>query len=125
MEELNAERIIEIHDDIVKDYGGTGGLLTKGTLELLVYKVNREKDVFKMAALILHTIAAQHPFFDGNKRTAFVTAENVLGEAGYYLDAGDDEIVELMRKIAQYQHTVKTIVDWIREKAKATSAPIF
>jgi len=124
MEELSAERIIEIHDDIVKDYGGTGGLLTQGTLELLVYKVNREKDVFKRAALILHTIAAQHPFFDGNKRTAFVTAENVLGEAGYYLDAGDDEIVELMRKIAQYQHTVKTIVDWIREKAKATSAPV-
>jgi len=30
-----------------------------------------------------------------------------------------------MRKIAQYQHTVKTIVDWIKEKAKATSAPIF
>ena len=125
MEGLNAERIIEIHDDIVNEYGGTGGLLTQGTLELLVYKVNREKDVFKRAALILHTIAAQHPFFDGNKRTAFVTAENVLGEAGYYLDAGDDEIVELMRKIAQYQHTVKTIVDWIREKAKATSAPIF
>ena len=124
MEELSAERIIEIHDDIVKDYGGTGGLLTQGTLELLVYKVNREKDVFKRAALILHTIAAQHPFFDGNKRTAFVTAENVLGEAGYYLDAGDDEIVELMRKIAQYQHTVKTIVDWIIEKAKATSAPV-
>ena len=125
MEELNVDRIIDIHDDIVNEYGGTGGLLTQGTLELLVYKVNREKDVFKRAALILHTIAAQHPFFDGNKRTAFVTAENVLGEAGYYLDAGDDEIVELMRKIAQYQHTVKTIVDWIREKAKATSAPIF
>jgi len=91
----------------------------------LVYKVNRENDVFKRAALILHTIAAQHPFFDGNKRTAFVTAENVLGEAGYYMDAGDDEIVELMRKIAEYKHTVKTIVNWIREKAKATSALIF
>ena len=125
MEELNAERIIEIHDDIVNEYGGTGGLLTQGTLELLVYKVNREKDVFKRAALILHTIAAHHPFFDGNKRTAFVTAENVLGEAGYYLDAGDDEIVELMRKIAEYQHTVKTIENWIREKARATSVPIF
>lgn len=99
--------------------------MTQGTLELLIYKVNHEKDVFKRAALILHTIAAQHPFFDGNKRTAFVTAENVLGEAGYYLDAGEDEIVELMRKIAQYQHTVKTIVDWIKEKAKATSALIF
>jgi hypothetical protein len=50
MEELNAERIIEIHNDIVKDYGGTGGLLTQGTLELLVYKVNREKDVFREKA---------------------------------------------------------------------------
>jgi len=125
MEELNVDRIIDIHDDIVNEYGGTGGLLTQGTLELLVYKVNREKDVFKRAALILHTIAAQHPFFDGNKRTAFVTAENVLGEAGYYLDAGDDEIVELMRKIAEYKHTVKTIENWIREKARATSVPIF
>lgn len=47
MEELNAERIIEIHDDIIREYGGTGGLLTQGTLELLIYKVNREKDVYK------------------------------------------------------------------------------
>lgn len=106
MEELNAERIIDIHDDIIREYGGTGGLLTQGTLELLVYKVNREKE-------------------DGNKRTAFVTAENVLGEAGYYLDAGDDEIVELMKNIAEYKHTIKTIENWIREKAMATSAPIF
>jgi|SRR5659263_318428 len=78
MEEFIVKRIIEIHDDIIKEYGGTYGLLTQGTLELLVYKVNREKDVFKQAALILQTIAAQHPFFDGNKRTAFATAENVL-----------------------------------------------
>jgi death-on-curing protein len=125
MEELSVDRIIEIHDDIIKEYGGTGGLLTKGTLELLIYKVNREKEVFRGAALILHSIAAQHPFFDGNKRTAFVTAENVLGEEGYFLDAEDDEIVELMRKIAQYKHTVKTIENWIREKAMATSEPIF
>ncbi len=80
MAELTVKRIIEIHDDIIQEYGGTGGLLTQGTLELLVYKANRENDVFKQAALTLHTIAAQHPFFDGNKRTAFAAAENVLGE---------------------------------------------
>lgn len=125
MDELTVKRIIEIHDDIIKEYGGTGGLLTQGTLELLVYKANREKDVFKQAALTLHTIAAQHPFFDGNKRTAFAAAENVLGEAGYYLDAGEDEIVNLMQKIAEYKCTVKDIEKWIREKAKATSGPIF
>lgn len=125
MGEFTAKRIIEIHDDIIKEYGGTCGLLTQGTLELLVYKVNREKDVFKQAALTLHTVAAQHPFFDGNKRTAFATAENILRDAGYYLHADDDEVVNLMQKIAEYKCTVKTIEKWIREKAKATSGPTF
>ncbi len=125
MAELTAERIIEIHDKIIKKYGGTGGLLTEGTLELLVYKVGRENDVFMQAALILHTIAAQHPFFDGNKRTAFVTAENVLRDAGYYLDADEDDVVNLMQKIAEYKCTVKTIEKWIRENARATSGTVF
>ncbi len=125
MEEFTAKRIIEIHDDIIKEYGGTGRLLTQGTLELLVYKVNREKDVFKQAALTLHTIAAQHPFFDGNKRTAFATAENVLRDSGYYLHADDDEVVNLMQKIAEYKCNVKTIEKWIIKKARATSGTIF
>jgi death-on-curing family protein len=52
--------------------------------------------VFKQAALTLHTIAAQHPFFDGNKRTEFATAENVLRDAGYYFHADDDKVDNLM-----------------------------
>ncbi len=125
MEEFTAQRIIDIHDDIIKEYGGTSGILNQGTLELLVYKVNRENDVFKQAALILHTIAAQHPFFDGNKRTAFATAENVLRDSGYYLHADDEEVVNLMQKIAEYKCDVKSIEKWIIEKARATSEPIF
>lgn len=121
MTNLTTRQIIEIHDRIIKKYGGTGGILNEGTLDLLVYKVNRANDVFNYAALILHTIAAQHPFIDGNKRTALVTAENVLRDAGYYLNADDDEIVDFMQKIAEYKCTVKTIEKWIKEKAKATS----
>ncbi|MCL7413815.1 MAG: Fic family protein [ANME-2 cluster archaeon] len=34
---------------------------------MIVYKLNRERDIFRQAALFLHAIAAQHPFFDGNK----------------------------------------------------------
>lgn len=119
---LTAKGIIEIHDRIIKKYG-TRGILHKGTLELLVYKINREKDVFRQAALILHTIAAQHPFFDGNKRTAFAAAENVLGEAGYYLDADTDKIIDLMQRIAKYRCPVKDVEKWVREKARATSQP--
>lgn len=109
---LTARQIIEIHDTILKKYGGTGGVLNEGTLEMLVYKANREKDILRQAALILHTIAAQHPFFDANKRTALAAAENRLGEAGYYLHADDDEIVSLMQRIAEYKCTIKAIEKW-------------
>jgi len=125
MSNLTTRQIIEIHDRIIIKYGGSGGVLNEGTLDLLVYKINRADDVFKQAALILHTIAAQHPFIDGNKRTALVTAENVLRGAGYYLHSDVDEIVDFMQKIAEYKCTVKTIEKWIREKAKATSELIF
>jgi len=125
MSNLTTRQIIEIHDRIIIKYGGSGGVLNEGTLDLLVYKTNRADDVFKQAALILHTIAAQHPFIDGNKRTALVTAENVLRGAGYYLHSDVDEIVDFMQKIAEYKCTVKTIEKWIREKAKATSELIF
>lgn len=121
MSNLTTKQIIEIHDRIIKKYGGTGGILNEGTLDLLVYRVNQANDVFRQAALILYTIAAQHPFIDANKRTALVTAENVLRDAGYYLNADDDEIVDFMQKIAEYKCTVKTIEKWVREKAKATS----
>jgi len=124
MEEFTVEQIIEIHDRIIDKYGGTGRMLNTGTLELLVYKLNREKDIFRQAALFLYSIAARHPFFDGNKRTAFATAENVLQEAGYYLNAETDEIVNLMQKIAKYKCSVQKIEKWVKEKATATSEPV-
>lgn len=78
-------KIIEIHDEIIREYGGTDGLRDGGALELLAYKMNRAKNVFRKAALVLHAIASGHPFFDGNKRTAIMTAENMLGIEGLLL----------------------------------------
>lgn len=119
MEYFTVIEIIEIHDEIIKKYGGTGGVRDKGTLQLLVYKMNREKNVFRRAALALHMIAVNHPFFDGNKRTAFALAENELGEAGYYLNEKPEEIVALMQNIAEYECSLKDIEKWIKEKAKS------
>jgi len=118
MEYLRVTEIIEIHDEIIKEYGGTDGIRDEGTLELLVYKANRENTVFRRAALILHTIAVQHPFFDGNKRTALVVAEKVLDDEGYYLDAEAEEKVGLMLNIAEYKGSIKTIEKRIKEKAR-------
>ncbi len=117
MPELTVRKIVEIHNEIINKYGGTRGILTEATLEMLVYKVDQENDVFRQAALILYRIASQHPFFDGNKRTALVTAEKVLYDEGYYIHAEPEAKVTLMQKIAEYKCSVKTIEKWIRERA--------
>ncbi len=119
MEYLTVTEIIEIHNEIIKKYGGTRGIRDEGTLQLLVYKMSREKDVFRQAALVLHMIAVDHPFFDGNKRTAFTTAENELGDAGYYINAEAEEVIDLMRKIAEYKCSLKAIEKRIKELASS------
>ncbi|VVB93810.1 Uncharacterised protein [uncultured archaeon] len=47
-------------------------------------------------------IASEHPFFDGNKKTAIMTAENILGKEGYFLDAKPVDVTNLMHKISRY-----------------------
>ncbi|MDO8725678.1 MAG: type II toxin-antitoxin system death-on-curing family toxin [Candidatus Methanoperedens sp.] len=118
MSEFTVSKIIEIHDEIIRIYGGTRGVLSEATLEMLVYKVNQENDIFRKAALILHRIASQHPFFDGNKRTALVAAEKMLYDEGYCIDAEQDEKVVMMLRIAKYKCSIKSIEEWISERAR-------
>jgi death-on-curing protein len=118
MSEITVRKIIEIHDEIIRIYGGTRGVLSEATLEMLVYKVNQENDIFRQAAFVMHRIASQHPFFDGNKRTALVTAEKMLYEEGYYIDAEPDDKVVMMLRIAKYKCSIRAIEKWIKERAR-------
>jgi death-on-curing protein len=106
---LTAEKIIEIHDDIIERYGGTEGILNQGTIEYLVYQLDRKNDVFKKAALALETIIIKHPFLEGNKRTAFEVADFLLRYEEYHIHANEEEIQHALLRIAKYQCTVKEI----------------
>jgi len=86
----------------------------------MVFRVNKIKDIFRRAATILHAIGSQHPFVDGNKRTALVVAENVLGRQGYYIAADEDIIVEFMLAVASYKCEPDEIERWLKEHVKTT-----
>ena len=117
MEPLTVEKILEVHADLIREYGGTEGILDMATLEYLVYRVNGLQDTYRKAALALFCIAAKHPFIDGNKRTGFLVAENLLGHEDLYIRAEDEEIVAFMLGVAEYRLGSKEIEGWIREKA--------
>ena len=85
----------------------------------MVFRANRIEDIFTRAATILHAIGSQHPFMDGNKRTAFIVAENVLGQMGFFIAADDDSIVKFMLDVASYTYEPDEIELWLREHSEA------
>lgn len=107
---------------ILMETGGEPGIRDPGTLHFLVDAINRETDVIRKAALALF-LAYRHPFWDGQKRTAFELADTLLREHGYYFDRIDkDEIIRVMRKIAEYDcpedDEIGTIAKWVRRKVQ-------
>jgi death-on-curing protein len=118
MEPVTVEKIIEIHDEVILNYEGTSGILSESTLAYLVYRLNRNKRVFRRAALALHAIGSQHPFMDGNKRTALIVAENILGQEGLFLAAGDDQLVAFMLDVASYRYGPDQIETWMQNHAE-------
>ncbi|MFZ0004673.1 MAG: type II toxin-antitoxin system death-on-curing family toxin [Methanoregula sp.] len=122
MEKLSVEKIIEIHNDIIEDFGGEHGVRDLATIEYLIYRLERKSSVFHKAAIALHAICTDHPFIDGNKRTAFVVADNLLKESGYRIQATDDEVVSFMLEVAQYTHTMESVKKWIKKSAVLQTA---
>jgi death-on-curing protein len=118
MEQITVEKIIEIHDEVILNYDGASGILSESTLDYLVYRLNRNNRVFRRSALALHAIGSQHPFIDGNKRTALIVSENILGQERLYLAVGDDQIVEFMLGVASYRTGLDEIERWIQNHAE-------
>lgn len=111
---LSSLKINEIHDLIIRNYGGASGILCQGTVDYLIDQVNAEDGIFRKAALALHIIAACHPFMDGNKRTAFQIADLILGSEGWFIHGEKDKIIGALLKIARYECEVEEIEKWLK-----------
>jgi len=119
MEKLTEKKVIQIHDFLVEGMGGNPGIRDPATLYFLVEAINRETDLFRKTAQALF-LAERHPFWDGQKRTAFVLADNILRERGYCFDKKDKaEIMRVMVRIAQYTcpegEEIDTIAKWLKK----------
>jgi death-on-curing protein len=116
--QLTVEKIIAIHSlQILRD-GQIQGIRDYGLLETLVaYRLPEARTAFEAAAIVLYTLAVDHPFFDGNKRAAFVTADFVLELAGHAIVATEDEAFLFVKAVAVGQLTHDAIEKWLRENS--------
>lgn len=93
----NYEAVIEAHKRIVKESGGTAGILSVSNLHYIldtVQDIGKGLEFDKLiskAAYILYNIITLHPFVDGNKRTAFEIAKAFLQLNGQHFEVEEDE----------------------------------
>jgi death on curing protein len=115
--------ILAVHDEQVAEHGGSAGLRQRGLLESALSRplnlaANGKPDHADLAACYGVGIAKNHPFVDGNKRTAFVAVELFLTLNGWQLSAPDADAVIAVLAVADGKIDETGFAGWIRRHAK-------
>jgi len=115
--------LLAVHDEQLVEHGGAVGLRDAGLFDsALARPLNlaayAEPDVADLAAAYGVGLAKNHPFVDGNKRTAFVATELFLVLNGYMLLATDADCVLTMLGVAAGDLDEAAFAAWIRHNIK-------
>lgn len=105
---LTVEQVLAIHDRVIAEFGGDAALLDRGLLESAVAMPAARyagaflhPDLPTMASAYLFHLCRNHPFADGNKRTALTSAEVFLLLNDHHLKATNRDIERLVLGIAE------------------------
>lgn len=112
--------VLSIHDELIRLYGGSFGVRDEWLLESALGKPMNlfhyeNADIFTLAASYIIGIAKNHPFVDGNKRTAFVTGGTFLEINGLTLDVSQDMAVEMMVGVADGSVEPMHLTPWLEK----------
>jgi len=108
------------HREQLAEHGGADGIRDAGLLESALARPLQiaaygRPDLAALAAAYAFGIARNHPFVDGNKRTAAVVSETFLALNGTDLTASDAELVVAFVALAAGELTEEELADWFRE----------
>ena len=116
---LPTKTVLAIHEEQIRDHGGGSGVRDPDLLESAIAHPQNlaaygEPDLADLAAAYAFGIARNHPFVDGNKRTAFVTAGAFLMRNGEFLDVGEAEAAVVFTDLAAGKLTEAELAAWYR-----------
>ena len=118
---------LAIHDRQLAEHGGAGGVRDQNLLESALARpqqmftyADSEPDLAELAAALAHGLARNHPFVDGNKRTAMVACETFIELNGGTLYADDADLFPLILQIADGRLSASEFAAWLRAHLRAT-----
>lgn len=126
---LDRQMVEAIHDLQLERYGGLRGIRDAGALESALgrpmhkWYYGAADDLAACAAAYAFGIAKNHPFADGNKRTAFVAMGVFLESNGTTLVAAEPDAVLIMLGLATDKLDEEGLAAWLRENTLNASKP--
>ena len=117
---IATEVALAAHAEQLTEHGGGDGIRDAGMLDSAMARPRNladygEPDVADLAAAYAYGIARNHPFVDGNKRTAAVISETFLMLNGQALQATDAELVVAFVALAAGELSEDELADWFRQ----------
>lgn len=118
---VSEEAVLAIHKDQIKEHGGASGLRDRSLLLSALARPHNiaaygSPDLADLAAAYAMGIARNHPFVDGNKRTAIVVAAGAfLSPNGYQLVATNEDLARTMLAVADGSLPEERLAAWFRE----------
>jgi death on curing protein len=114
---LTAAEVLAMHADQIERYGGSHGVRDPGLLEAALFRpqTGYYADLVEEAAALWESMSQNHPFIDGNKRTAFAATYTFLAINGARLTADAQQTQDFVLAIYEgNQFTFDKLVPWLR-----------
>ena len=122
---IEISEVEKIHDILIERFGGAKGIRDKGILESAIgrpFQTFDGKDLYPdpidKAAAIFESIVSNHPFVDGNKRTAYVLMRLILKRNQLDIEVDQEVKYDFVIRAAKGELTFDKIKTWIRNNLK-------
>ena len=119
---IDLKTVENIHNILIERFGGTSGIRDSGGLESAInrpFQTFDQKELYptpvEKASAIFESLISNHPFIDGNKRTAYVLMRLILFEYGLDIKADENKKYDFVVAAAKGEIKFDQIKEWIED----------
>lgn len=118
---LEIGEAIAIHDALIQEFGGSMGIRDEGALAAAMMRpqLGYYESLIEEAAALMESLANNHPFVDGNKRTALAVTDTFLALNGYFIDCDNDKAYTFFMQLFEMNSfRFEELFPWLEEKVR-------
>ncbi len=122
---LSSAEVLLLHARLIQRTGGSAGVRDMGLLESALARPRASfdqadlyPDLWSKAAALMHSLIKNHPFVDGNKRTALAATAILLELNGHTLTAGNEAVLEFTRQAAIGRIQLPEMAAWLEGNSR-------